>query len=149
MQAMQGQTVEERMHATGYVEGARKAVMNWYQPRGHAERDHLEKDVEDIAMLGDEKWTPWREKPWGNKKKERLLLVHRTLAYRASEYLTCIYTVVTSAGCLLSVKKIDRKGDLKKKESLSCIERWPIVHPNILYLYCSHFGRVPLRGLKK
>ena len=37
MEAMQGHPVEERMHATGSVEGAWQAVMIWYQPRGDAE----------------------------------------------------------------------------------------------------------------
>ena len=50
MEAMQGQRVEERMHAAGSVEGAWKAVMVWYQPHGDAERDHLEKEFENIAM---------------------------------------------------------------------------------------------------
>ena len=42
------------MHAAGSVEGAWKAVMAWYQPQGDAERDHLEKDFENIEMQGDE-----------------------------------------------------------------------------------------------
>ena len=54
MEAMQGQPVEERMHATGSVEGAWTSIMDWYQPRGDAERDHLEKDSENIAMQGGE-----------------------------------------------------------------------------------------------
>ena len=29
-EAIQGQPVEERMHATGSVEGAWKAIMGWY-----------------------------------------------------------------------------------------------------------------------
>ena len=33
MDSMQGQPVEERMHAAGSVKGACKAVMDWYQPR--------------------------------------------------------------------------------------------------------------------
>ena len=50
METMQGQPVEERIHATGSVEGAWKAVMDWHQPRGEAEKDHLEKVFEYIAM---------------------------------------------------------------------------------------------------
>ena len=41
------------MHATGSVEGPWKAVMNWYQPIGDAERDHLEKVFDNIAIQGD------------------------------------------------------------------------------------------------
>lgn len=41
------------MHATGSVEGALKAVMDWYQPKGDADRDHLEREF-DILMQGDE-----------------------------------------------------------------------------------------------
>ena len=40
-EAMQGQPVEGRRHATGSVEAAWKSIMDWYQPRGDAERDHL------------------------------------------------------------------------------------------------------------
>ena len=54
MEAMQGHPVEERMHASGSVEGVWQAVMTWYQPRGDAERDHLEDDFDNIAMQGDE-----------------------------------------------------------------------------------------------
>ena len=54
MESMQGQPVEERMHAAGLVEGAWKAVMDWYQPKEDAERDHLQKSFENIAMQGDE-----------------------------------------------------------------------------------------------
>ena len=42
------------MHATGSVEGPWKAVMNWYQPIGDAERDHLEKYFKNIAMQAEE-----------------------------------------------------------------------------------------------
>ena len=35
-EATQGHPVEERVHATGSLEGAWKAVMSWYQPRGDA-----------------------------------------------------------------------------------------------------------------
>ena len=42
------------MHETCYVEGSWKTVMDWYQPRGDAERGHQEKDSENIAMQGDE-----------------------------------------------------------------------------------------------
>ena len=41
------------MHAAGGLEGAWKAVMNWYQPQGHAERDQLEK-LEKIGIQGNE-----------------------------------------------------------------------------------------------
>ena len=50
MEAMQGQPVEEIMCTTGFVEGARKAVIDWYQATGDTERDHLEKHFENIAM---------------------------------------------------------------------------------------------------
>ena len=43
MQAVQRRPVEERMNVTASVEGAWKAIMNWYRPRGGAERDCLEK----------------------------------------------------------------------------------------------------------
>ena len=42
MEAMQGQPVEERMHAAGSVAGEWKAIM-----------DHLQKDYKNIAMQGD------------------------------------------------------------------------------------------------
>ena len=42
------------MHEACYVEGSWKTVMDWYQPRGDAERGHQEKDSENIAMQGDE-----------------------------------------------------------------------------------------------
>lgn len=58
MEAMQGQPVEEWMHAAGSVQGTRKAVMDWYhdwyRPTGDAETDHLKKDFENIAIQGDE-----------------------------------------------------------------------------------------------
>ena len=53
MEAMQGQPVEVRMHTTGSAEGGWKAVMDWHQPRGDAERGRLEKDL-IFAMQGDE-----------------------------------------------------------------------------------------------
>ena len=37
---MEGQPVEEKMHATGSV-GARKSIMDWYQPRDDDESDYL------------------------------------------------------------------------------------------------------------
>ena len=55
MEAIQGKPVEERMHAAGSrVEGAWKAVMDWYMPSGDAEGDHLEKELNNISMDGDE-----------------------------------------------------------------------------------------------
>lgn len=54
MESMQGKPVGERMHAAGSVEGVWKAVMAWYHLQGDAERGHLEKEYETIAMQGDE-----------------------------------------------------------------------------------------------
>ena len=54
MEAMQGQHVEERMHAAGSVEGAWTAVIAWDPPQGDSERNDLEKEFENIAMQGDE-----------------------------------------------------------------------------------------------
>ena len=54
MEAMQGQPVEERINATGSAEGACTAVMDWYQPRGDAERDHHGRDLNNIAMQRSE-----------------------------------------------------------------------------------------------
>ena len=54
MERMQGQPVEERMHASGSVKEAWKAVMAWYQPQGDAEEDNLEREFENIAMKEDE-----------------------------------------------------------------------------------------------
>ena len=50
MEATQGRPVEERMYATGSVEGTWQAVMTSYQPRGGAERDHLQKHFDNIDM---------------------------------------------------------------------------------------------------
>ena len=52
MEAMQGQPVEEGINATGSAVGACTAVMDWYQPRGDAERDHLGGDLNNIASRG-------------------------------------------------------------------------------------------------
>ena len=46
--------LEERMNAARSVERAWKAVMAWYQPQSFAERDHREKEFENIATQGDE-----------------------------------------------------------------------------------------------
>ena len=54
MEAMQGQPAEEGINATGSAVGACTAVMDWYQPRGDAERDHLGGDLNNIAMQGGE-----------------------------------------------------------------------------------------------
>ena len=54
MKAMQGQPVGERVYVTESAEGTWKAVIAWYQQRGDADRDHLEKEFEGIAMQGDE-----------------------------------------------------------------------------------------------
>lgn len=51
-ESMQGQAAEERMHAAGSVEGAQQAVIDWAQLRGAVERDHLEEELESIAMQG-------------------------------------------------------------------------------------------------
>ena len=47
---MPGQPVEERTHGAGSAEGEWKAVMDWYLPRGDAERDRLDQYSEKIAM---------------------------------------------------------------------------------------------------
>ena len=54
MKAVQGQPVKERVHVTGTAGGALKAVIASYQQRVDAERDHLEKEFENMAMQGDE-----------------------------------------------------------------------------------------------
>ena len=54
MEAMQGEPVEERIHAAGSVERAWKSVMAWYHPQSGAEMDHLKNKFENIAMQGDE-----------------------------------------------------------------------------------------------
>lgn len=53
MESVQGQQVEVRLQATGSAERARKAVLDWYQPTGDTEKDHLGRDVESIAMQGN------------------------------------------------------------------------------------------------
>ena len=54
VEAMQGQPVEQRVHTAGSVEAAWKAPINWYMLSGDAKRDHLERELDNISMDGDE-----------------------------------------------------------------------------------------------
>ena len=54
VEAMQGQPVEQRVHTAGPVEAAWKASMDWYMLSGDAKRDHLERELDNISMDGDE-----------------------------------------------------------------------------------------------
>lgn len=44
----------EAVHETESVEGAWKAVVDWYLASGNAERDHLEKNFVNTSMNGNE-----------------------------------------------------------------------------------------------
>ena len=56
MEAMQGQSVEERMHGAGWVEGSWTAGIAWDQLQGDADmpRGIIWRKFKNIAMQGDE-----------------------------------------------------------------------------------------------